>query len=228
MTLPRILIVEDDKDLCRQLQKLLETETYTVDTASDGEGGLAMLEQYMYELIVLDWRLPLMEGPEIARRYRAGGGATPILMLTAEGDIDSKEKGFEAGADDYLTKPFNARELSARVKALLRRSPVLTMNVHKMGELELDLEGRTVTFQGIDVRLQKLEFALLEFLIRNQAKVFTVEVLLERVWPSDSEASIETVRGYIKTLRKKLMAVGDNPTIRNLHGQGYKLDLFDQ
>lgn len=225
MPLPRILIVEDDNDLCRQLQKLLESETYTVDTASDGEGGSAMLEQYNYELIVLDWRLPLMEGPEIARRYRARGGATPILMLTAEGDIDSKEKGFEAGADDYLTKPFNARELAARVKALLRRSPVMTMNVFKMGELELNLEARTVTFQGTDVRLQKLEFALLEFLIRNQGKVFTVEVLLERVWPSDSEASIETVRGYIKTLRKKLLAVCDSPTIRNLHGQGYKLDF---
>ena len=227
MSLPRILIVEDDKELCRQLQKLLESQTYTVDTASDGAGGLAMLEQYSYELIVLDWRLPLMEGPEIARRHRARGGATPILMLTAEGDMDSKEKGFEAGVDDYLTKPFDARELVARVKALLRRAPVMTMNVFKIGDLELDVERHTVNFQGIDIKLQKLEFGLLEFLMRNQGKVFTVEVLLERVWPSDSDASIETVRGYIKTLRKKLLAVGENPTIRNLHGQGYKLELFN-
>lgn len=227
MPLPRILIVEDDKELCRQLQKFLESETYTVDTALDGEVGLAMLEQYAYELVLLDWRLPLLEGPEIARRFRARGGNTPILMLTAEGDIESKEKGFEAGADDYLTKPFDTRELAARVKALLRRAPMVTMNVFKIGALELDIERHTVTFEGIDIKLQKLEFGLLEFLMRNQGKVFTVEMLLERVWPSDSDASIETVRGYIKTLRKKLLTVGENPTIRNLHGQGYKVDLID-
>lgn len=227
MTLPRILIVEDDKDLCRQLKRFLEAETYTVDTALDGEVGLVMLQQYQYELIVLDWHLPFLEGPEIARRYRSRGGNTPILMLTAEGEIESKEKGFEAGADDYLTKPFHTRELAARVKALLRRAPLVTMNVFKIGELELDIERHTVTFQGIDIKLQKLEFGLLEFFMRNQGKVFTVEILLERVWPSFSDASIETVRSYIKTLRKKLLAVGENPTIRNLHGQGYKLDLFD-
>jgi DNA-binding response OmpR family regulator len=219
--------VEDDPNLSRQLQKLLESESYTVDTASDGGLGLAMLEQYQYDVIVMDWKLPVMEGPELVRTYRAEGGLTPIIMLTAEAEIHQKETGFDAGADDYLTKPFNSRELSARLKALLRRAPVVPNNILKLAELTLDVEAHSAELAGVQLKLQKLEFCLLEFLMKNAGKVYTVETILERVWPADSEASIETVRGYIKTLRKKMLAVSEKPTIRNLHGQGYKLDAME-
>ncbi len=225
--LPRILIVEDDRELCRQLQKLLEAETYIVDTANDGIGGLAMLEQYKYDAVVMDWNMPLMEGPEVVRSFRAQGGSTPIIMLTGQGDINNKEECFEAGVDDYLTKPFNSRELYVRLKALLRRAPVLTTNRLTVGDLSIDIDAHSAEFAGADLKLQRLEFLLLEFLMRNVGKVFTVETILERVWPADSEASIETVRGYIKTLKKKMLAISEKPAIRNLHGLGYKLDLMD-
>lgn len=225
--MPKILIVEDDLDLSGRLRKLLETESYIVDIANDGVSGLGMLEQYKYDAIIMDWQLPLMPGPEVVKQFRVSGGETPIIMLTAEADINNKEQGFEAGADDYLTKPFNARELSVRLKALLRRSPLISSSLLTVGSLKLNVEAHTVDFEGVDVKLQRLEFSLLEFLMRNVGKVFTVELLLERVWPADSDASIETVRGYIKTLKKKMLAVSDKPAIRNLHGLGYKLDPMD-
>ena len=222
--LPRVLIVEDNLELCRRLQKLLETESFIVDVSNEGALGLAMLEQYKYEVVVMDWNLPVMNGPEVVQAFREQGGTTPIIMLTAEGDINSKEAGFAAGADDYLTKPFEPRELIVRLKALLKRAPVVTSNLITIGELVLDVDGHTAKFAGIDLNLQRLEFCLLEFLMRNVGKVFTVEAILERVWPSDSEASVDTVRGYIKTLKKKMLSVNPAPGIRNLHGQGYKLD----
>ena len=225
--MPRILLVEDDPNLSRQLKSLLESEAYTVDTALDGELGLGMLQQFQYDVIVMDWKLPGMEGPDIVRTYRKGGGSTPIIMLTGEAEMRQKETGFDAGADDYLTKPFDSRELSMRLKALLRRGQVQTNNVFTVGTLSLDIDARSAVLNGTQLKLQKLEFSLLEFLIRNQGKVFPVEIILERVWPADSEASIETVRGYIKTLRKKMQELADKPAIRNLHGQGYKLDNSD-
>ena len=225
--MPRILIVEDDADLRKQLQKLLESESYIVDAAQDGAIGLAMLEQYQYDVVVMDWNLPVMEGPEIVKEYRKGGGVTPIIMLTAEVLINNKETGFEAGVDDYLTKPFNPRELSMRLKALLRRAPSVPTNILTVADLTLDVDSHSAEFAGKPLKLQRLEFCLLEFFMRNVGKIFTVETLLERVWPADSEASSETVRGYIKTLRKKMNDISEKPSIRNLHGQGYKLDPMD-
>ncbi|MBX9685268.1 MAG: response regulator transcription factor [Candidatus Obscuribacterales bacterium] len=223
----RILIVEDDPDLCRQLEKLLKAEAYTVDAANDGASGLAMLKQYRYDVIVMDWNLPEMEGPEVVRRFRSAGGATPIIMLTAQSDISNKEHCFDAGVDDYLSKPFNSRELAIRLRALLRRAVVLPTNVISVGELKIDIDAHSAEFAGVSLKLQRLEFLLLEFLMRNVGKVFTVEIILERVWPADSEVSHETVRGYIKTLKKKLLSVTEKPAIRNLHGLGYKLDPMD-
>lgn len=219
--------MEDDPDLRQQLEKLLETETYTVDTAEDGLTAVAMLQQYQYDLIVMDWNLPEKNGPEVIKDFRQNGGATPVIMLTGEEDIARKEEGFDAGADDYLTKPFNARELSARLRALLRRTPSHPTNTLTLGDLKLNIEAYTAELAGEQLKLQRLEFALLEFLMRNVGKVFSVEALLERVWPADSEASIETVRGYIKTLKKKMAAAAERPAIRNLHGLGYKLDLLE-
>ena len=225
--LPRILIVEDDEILCGRLEKLLEAEKYTVDATNDGADGLAMLQQYQYDIAILDWNLPSMKGPEIVRNYREHGGATRIIMLTGEDAISNKEQGYDAGVDDYLTKPFHLKELTLRLKALLRRpneQPTKTLTV---GELSIDVESHIVVFAGVTLKLQKLEFALLEYLMRNVGKVFSAEILLERVWPADSEASIETLRGYIKTLKKKMVAVSEKPSIRNLHGVGYKLDPME-
>ena len=220
--------MEDDKDLSERLRVFLEAEGFTTDCCLNGAVGLEMLKQYQYELIIVDWNLPELTGPEIVKSFRQSGGITPVLFLTGEGDISNKEIGFECGADDYLTKPFNARELLIRLRALMRRTPEYKRNILELGSLKLDLEKKEVEMAGQILTLQRLEYRLLEFFLRNTGRTFNAADLLEKVWPSDSDASIETVRGYIKTLRKKLAAAGESPTIRNIYGLGYKIDLTEE
>lgn len=225
--LPKVLIIEDEIELAVKLKKLLDEEGFTTDLAHDGLVGAAMLEQYVYDVAVVDWNLPGMVGPQIIQDFRNRGGSTPVLMLTGESELQSKVVGFESGADDYLTKPFSSRELSLRLKALLRRPVDFKKNVLQLGLLTLNVDTATATLGEQELVLQRLEYRLLEFLMRNKGKTFTAEALLDRVWPADSEASVETVRGYIKTLRKKLSTIAPQPSIRNIYGLGYKIDVTD-
>lgn len=222
--MPKVLIIEDEVELAVKLKKLLDEEGFTTDLAHDGLIGAAMLEQYVFDLVIVDWNLPGLQGPEIIQQFRRRGGSTPIIMLTGQDDISNKVVGFESGADDYLTKPFAGRELSLRLKALLRRPVEFKKNILQLGELQLDVDSSTATMAGHTLNLQRLEYRVLEFLMRNVGKTYTAEALLDRVWPADSDASVETVRGYIKTLRKKLGAVAPQPSIRNIYGLGYKID----
>lgn len=225
--MPKILIIEDEIELAVNLKKMLDDEGFTTDLAHDGLIGAAMLEQYQFDLVIVDWNLPGLQGPEIIEAFRKRGGCTPILMLTGEGDIKNKVVGFESGADDYLTKPFAGKELTLRLKALLRRPLEFKKNILQLGALQLDVDASTASMGEQMLNLQRLEYRLLEFFMRNIGKTYTAEALLDRVWPADSEASVETVRGYIKTLRKKLSAEGPQPSIRNIYGLGYKIDLSD-
>ncbi|MBS2004653.1 MAG: response regulator transcription factor [Candidatus Obscuribacterales bacterium] len=219
----KILLVEDDKNLAMLVKDGISFENHIVDIVHDGQEGMDVLRSVNYELVILDWDLPKVSGLEILQNLRARGSHTPVLMLTGKNQIIDKERGFQSGADDYLTKPFHIKELSARITALLRRPSLLAASDITVGDLKIDLTLHRVTRNGNEIQLARLEFAVLEFLVRNKGQVFSNDVLLERVWPVDSERSPESVRTLIKKLRNKLDNGG--PTlIHNVHGVGYKFE----
>jgi len=218
-------MVEDDKDLAMIVQDWLKAEFYATDLASDGRTGYEYLQQGDYDLVILDWDLPGMHGVDICRKYRSSGGKAPVLILTGKGQIEEKEEGLDAGADDYLTKPFSMRELSARLRALLRRPVTSTGTTIKVGKLEMDASKHTITKNGEPLRLPRKDFELLEFLMRNPGRFFSTDYLLERVWSFDSEATSDAVRTAVKRLRKTLDDSEDEEAsmIESARRVGYRL-----
>jgi DNA-binding response OmpR family regulator len=219
----KIVVVEDDKDLVNLIKGILSVERHTIDSVHDGHEALAIIQMHPYDLVILDWMLPGRTGTEICKDYRARGGAAPILMLTAKSTIDDRAEGLDSGADDYLTKPFHPKELSARVRALLRRPQAVMAKTLKAADIELDPVQIKVFKAGKDIHLLPKEFALLELFLRYPTQVFSAEALLDRVWNTDSSASLDTVRTYIKTLRKKIDTNPKDSLIRTVHGVGYSL-----
>lgn len=220
----KILVVDDDNDLAGMLEDTLTFEHHAVERVSDGSEAAYLLRVCKYDAIVLDWDLPGMSGIEICKSLRDTGNTTPVLMLTGKGALDDKEAGLDAGADDYLTKPFQAREFSARIRALLRRSAGLTTNILKVRDLELDPASFRVTKGGQELKLVQREFQLLEFFMRHTNKVFSAEALLDRVWASDSDASPEAFRTCLTRLRKKIDTQGQESLITTMHGVGYRME----
>ncbi|MBX9686577.1 MAG: response regulator transcription factor [Candidatus Obscuribacterales bacterium] len=221
----KILLVEDELDLSKQIKDWLVRDHHLVETLDNGEMAYHQLRVSKYDLLILDWQLPGMSGLEICKKYRAGGGKSPVLMLTARSTVDDKEQGLDAGADDYLCKPFHLKELSARVRALIRRaSGAQAANVLTLHDICLDPGARRVTKGSHDVKLEPKEFALLEFLLRNRNTVFSADALLDRVWESDTAISPDSIRTYIKALRKKLDSSGEPSIITTVHGLGYRLE----
>jgi DNA-binding response OmpR family regulator len=219
----KILVVEDDKDLAQKIVECLSLDRHFVEKAHSGAIGLEFLRTYDFDAVVLDWQLPELTGIEVCKTYRANGGNTPILMLTGRSSIDDKEDGLDAGADDYLTKPFHLRELRARVKALLRRKPLaIQQNTLCVNDLKLDRLGHSVTYNGQNIHVSPREFALLEFLMSRPEELFSAEALIERVWSDSEDASVASVRAHIKSLRQKL-AIVSSVSIQTIHGVGYKL-----
>lgn len=222
----KILLVEDELDLSNQIRDWLAREHHMVETQANGEMAYHQIRVSKYDLIILDWQLPGMSGLEICKQYRSIGGKSPVLMLTARSTIDDREMGLDAGADDYLCKPFHLKELSARVRALIRRSSSgagASSTLH-LKDISLDPSARRVTRGGADVKLEPKEFALLEFLMRNRNIVFSADALLDRVWESDTSVSPDSIRTYIKGLRKKLDSSGEPSIITTVHGLGYRLE----
>jgi two-component system OmpR family response regulator len=219
----KILLVEDDANLSIVLQMHLEHDRYLVDQVARGCDALAQLKSHSYELIILDWMLPDISGLEVCKQYRKQGGKVPVLMLTARGAVEDKAQGLDAGADDYLVKPFHPTELSARVRALMRRPSALTGRSIKVQDLEMDTVECRLTRDGKEIQLTSKEFALLELLMRYPNQSFTLEAILDRLWQSDSYASIDTVRTHMKTLRKKIGDNEENSLIQTKRGQGYKI-----
>lgn len=219
----KILLVEDDKNLSRLLVVQLEHDRHLVDVVAQGQDALAALKIHEYDLVILDWMLPDVTGVDICKQYRQKGGVAPILMLTAKGTAEDKVVGLDAGADDYLTKPFNPPELSARIRALLRRPVSLAGKAFVVKDLMLDTVTRRVTRAEQTVELTAKEFSLLELLMRHPNQSFTVESILDRLWHADDNASMETVRTHIKTLRRKIGDSEENPIIRSRRGLGYKI-----
>lgn len=220
----KLLLVEDDVALAERVRDWLADENFTVEIATDGTTALGFISQYEYDVIILDWNLPEMTGLELCKRFRSKRGQTPILILTGRTEIEDKVVGFEAGADDYLTKPFALEELSLRIKALMRRPPHYRETVLRAANLELEPTARRVSMNGEELKLLPLEFALLEFLMRNPGVVFSAEALLGRVWTAESEASIDSVRTYIKTLRKKIVSKEYPCLIQTVYSLGYRFD----
>jgi DNA-binding response OmpR family regulator len=219
----KILLVEDDQQLSFLMRDSLVSEHHSVEISADGEDAMNRLKLYAYDAIILDWALPKLSGLDVLKRFRAESGATPILMLTGRDAISDKEAGFEAGADDYLTKPFDMRELQARVKALLRRPTILIGDVLKFDELLLDRSAYIVKRGEKDIALLPKEFALLEFFMRNPNRVFTTQALLNHVWADESDATAAAVTTCIKRLRQKIDVEGEPSLICTVHGVGYKL-----
>jgi len=220
----KILVVEDHNEMSELIRDSLLALSYLVDTVTSGPEALNKLRMYEYDLIVLDLNLPGLCGIDVCRTYRQHGGNAPILMLTGNRTLDDKETGFDAGADDYLTKPFHFRELLARVKAMIRRGPGQSsrQEVLTAGSISLFLQEHRVMKNGIEILLLPKEFALLEFFLRHAGQVFSAEALIQRVWDSEKDASPETIRSYITRLRNKLGSTKENPIIMTIHGVGYK------
>lgn len=223
--MPRILLVEDDTNLSATICERLESEQYFVDQQHDGLDALERLRTISFDLLILDWDLPGASGYEICQRYRSNKGSAPVLMLTGKADIDHKEAAFNAGADDYLTKPFSSRELVVRIKALLRRTTTIAPALLQSGELSLDNASFCLHKNEQTVQLTAKEFAVMELFMKQPSHVFSAEALLDRLWDKDAEVSVFSVRTCIKNLRKKLDSIGESSCIQNLHGLGYKFEL---
>ncbi len=219
----RVLVTEDDPTVAAAVQRGLVAEGFDVDIASDGDTGLWMATEHDYSIIVLDVMLPGRNGYRVCADLRAAGIDTPILMLTAKSGEYDEAEGLDAGADDYLTKPFSFVILAARIRALLRRSGPREAVVQIIGDLEVDFDGRQCRHDGTDIALTNREMALLEVMARQPGSVSTKGFLLEQVWGPDFEGGVNVVEVYVGYLRRKLAAAGADSIIQTVHGHGYRL-----
>ena len=218
----RILIIEDDPAILKVLQRGLAYEGYAVDIATDGRMGLNLARDRHPDLVILDWMLPGMDGLEVCRRLRTGG-SLPILMLTAKDTVQDRVQGLDAGADDYLVKPFNLDELTARVRALLRRTQTERIQVYKFADLTMDTGSRQVSRDGRLIQLTAKEYELLELFLRHPRQVLTREVIFDRVWGYDFGGESNVLEVYIRYLRQKLEAGNEPRLLHTVRSVGYVL-----
>jgi two-component system, OmpR family, response regulator MprA len=216
----RILIIEDDEGILRVLRRALTYEGYQVETALDGENGLSQAHDWRPDLIILDLMLPGMDGLEVTQRLRTEGN-NPILMLTAKDTINDRVQGLDAGADDYMTKPFELDELLARVRALLRRTQLERAPVLSFNDLTLDTSTRMATRRGRSIALTAKEYDLLELFMRHPRQVLTREMIFDRVWGYDFGGESNVLDVYIRYLRQKLENEGELRLIHTVRGVGY-------
>ncbi len=220
----RILLVDDDQTLVEILTRTLAEQSYAIDVATDGEQGWIYGSTYTYDLMILDWSLPKLDGISLCQRFRANGYNTPIILLTSRHGSQNKIRGLDAGADDYICKPFDTEELAARIRALLRRLNCNFLPVLSWGDLQLDPCSCQVTYQGELLSLGAKEYRLLELFLRHEREVLSVEDIIESLWSSMEYPAIATVRSHIRRLREKLNAVGlPEDIITTVRGQGYSL-----
>ncbi|MGG6298202.1 response regulator [Leptolyngbya sp. AN02str] len=219
----RILLIDDDELLTQRLYDFLTSQSYAVDIAQDGEAGWDYTQAASYDLIVLDITLPKLDGVRLCRRLRQNNYSSPILLLTAKGESSDKVVGLDAGADDYLVKPCTLEELSARIRALLRRPKTAATPVLEWDGLSMDLSTCEVSYQGQVLPLSPKEYSLLELFLRNPQRVFSSSTILEHLWGFGDAPGEETIRTHIKRLRRKLKSVGIETMIDTVYGMGYRL-----
>ena len=222
-----VLVVEDETNLADALAHIMRDQRWSVDVVYDGKDGLAYGKSGLYDVIVLDVMLPEIDGFEVARRLRAEGNSTPILMLTARSSIKDKVGGLDCGADDYMTKPFNPEELLARLRALSRRTGEVVLNTLSFGDLSLDLSEMNLTCGENSVHLSLRECEVMKLLMSNPQTTLSKSALLARVWGTQGEAGANNVEAYISFLRKKISFLGSEVTIRTIRMLGYRLDVAE-
>jgi two-component system OmpR family response regulator len=222
----RILVVEDDEVAAEYVRKGLMEAGHVVDLAADGDLGLEMARAADYDALILDRMLPKLDGLELLAHLREDGDVTPVLILSALGEVDHKVEGLRAGGDDYLAKPYSFTELLARVEAIGRRSdPTAAVTKLKVGDLEMDLLARTVRRDGQKILLQPREFRLLECLMRNAGRVVTRTMLLEKVWDYHFDPQTNVIDVHISRLRGKIDKEFEEPLLHTVRGAGYRLQV---
>ncbi len=221
----RLLLIEDDAVLRLGLKRRLEADGYRVDQAADGEDGLFQAREYPLDLAIVDLGLPKVNGLTVVQALRAEGRTLPILILTARASWQDKVKGLETGADDYLVKPFEYPELAARVKALLRRSLKATSDVLKLGALSIDFSAQTARLNEMALELTTFEYRVLEFLVRERARVVSKQELSDYLYPHDEDRDSNVLEVLVGRLRRKLDPEGTLAPIETLRGRGYRFVL---
>ncbi len=219
----RILLAEDEMALSKAIIKIFEKNNYSADAVYDGEEALSYLECGNYDVAVLDIMMPKMDGISVLKKIRADGNQIPVLMLTAKSEIEDRVAGLDAGANDYLPKPFDTRELLARIRSITR-STAATDSKLTMGNITLDRASFTLSSPSGSFRLAGKEFQMMEYLMANPGHVLGTEMFMEKIWGFDSEAESSVVWVYISYLRKKLTALQADICIRSLRGAGYSLE----
>jgi two-component system, OmpR family, response regulator PhoP len=223
----RVVVIEDEAPLREQLRERLESEGWMVDTSADGEDGLFRLTEYPVDVAVVDLGLPRLPGLEVIRRLRAGGGRVPVLILTARSQWQEKVEGLEAGADDYLAKPFHMEELVARIRALARRAAGSPDGRLALGPLVMDTSAQAVTRDGEPVPLTSFEYRVLEYLARHAGRVVSKQTLTDYLYAHDDDRDSNVLEVLIGRLRRKLDPDGTLAPIETLRGRGYRLNLVD-
>lgn len=220
-----LLLVEDDPKIAKPLIQLFQKHGYSVDHASNGAEVFEFTEMNDYDLIILDWMLPEMQGIDVCKKLRASQFTKGILMLTAKDTLDNKLDGFEAGADDYLVKPFEFRELLARVKSLLLRSNQSLRSVSReIGDFKIDLSLRNISLLGENLNLSNREYQVMELLLTNNGNIIPREMIIDKIWGLDQEVTSNNLDAFIRLLRKKLEKVSKKSYLINIRGIGYKME----
>lgn len=223
-----VLIVEDDVSLARALQKILQDNGYEVDVVHTGTDGLSWAESGYYDVVVLDVMLPGMDGFEVARQLRRRGVSTPVLLLTARDAVPDKITGLDAGADDYMTKPFSPAELMAHLRALTRRQGEVVFERLTLGDLTLDLDTRELRCGAKAIGLSEKEFAIARILMENPRQIISKEQLMSRAWGIESDVGENNIEAFVSFLRKKLKHVGSAVKLENVRKVGYRMVVADE
>jgi two-component system response regulator ArlR len=223
----RLLLAEDERSLSKALVKILEHSNYSVDAVYDGAEALDYLEAGNYDGAILDIMMPKMNGLEVLKKVRESGSTLPVIMLTAKSEVDDKVAGLDLGANDYLTKPFEPKELLARIRAMTRTQTAATDSVLKCGNISLDRASFELSGEYKSYRLANKEFQVMELLMSNPDKLISTERIFEKIWGYDSDAEINTVWVYISYLRKKLAALDANIRIKATRNVGYSIEMIE-
>ncbi len=220
----RLLLAEDEKEMSNAICAVLKHEHFSVDAVYDGQDALDYLENDDYDGAILDIMMPKMDGITVLKKIRAKGIFTPVIMLTAKSQLDDKVEGLDAGADDYLTKPFAMKELIARVRSITRRSGEVADNVLTFSDIELSRSTFTLKSSGGEERLANKEFQMMEMLLEHPGQVISADQFMDRIWGYDTETESNVVWVYISNLRKKLKKIGSSVNIKAARGLGYSIE----